>query len=168
MIQVELRPEEWRARAEELKSDGWWLADLAGLDRLRLGFDDRFGIVVSFLHRERKERQTIHVAAAGEPPTVPSVTGLWSGAAFFEREAFDMFGIHFEGHPELKRILMPDQWEGHPLRKDYGIGKVPVDFLRQPLLQIDSPGQSPRGPQSEVPLDRLGQTEDGLDREERL
>ena len=168
MIQVELAPEEWLGRAEELRRDGWWLSDLTGLDRLRLGFDNRFGIVASFLHRQRKERQTLHVAAAGDPPTVPSVTGLWSGAAFFEREIYDMFGIHFEGHPDLKRILMPDQWEGHPLRKDYGIGKVPVDFLRQPLLQIDSPGQSPRGAQADVPLDRLGQTEDGLDREERL
>ncbi|MGI8774753.1 MAG: NADH-quinone oxidoreductase subunit C [Actinomycetota bacterium] len=167
MIQVELTPDEWVGRAEELRAEGWWLADLAGLDRLRLGFDDRFGIVATFLHRERKERQTIHVAAPGEPPTVPSITHLWAGVAFFEREAFDMFGIHFEGHPNLTRILMPDQWEGHPLRKDYGVGKVPVDFLHQPLLQIDAPGQSPRATEAETSLDGLGQTEGGLNREER-
>ena len=157
MIDTELTGKEWLERAGALKDEGWWLADLCGLDRLHLGFDDRFGIVVQLLHRGRKERQTIHVAAAGEPPTVPSVTPLWPGANFFEREAYDMFGIHFDGHPHLERILMPDEWEGHPLRKDYGVGKVPVDWIPQPVLQIGAPGQSPKAEEAEVQLDRLGQ-----------
>ncbi|CAN5782931.1 hypothetical protein BH18ACT15_BH18ACT15_06450 [soil metagenome] len=113
--------------------------------------------MVQVLHQDKAERRMLHVPAPGEPPTVASVTDLWPGASFFEREAFDMFGIVFEGHPSLTRILMPDEWEGHPLRKDYGVGKVPVEFLPQPVMQIDSPGQAPSGHESLVGLDSLGQ-----------
>lgn len=149
---------EWSARAAELHGEGWQLVDLTGLDRLRLGVDgSRFAVVVQLLHFDRKERLTLRVEAEGEPPTVLSITGLWPTANFMERETFDMFGITFEGHPNLTRILMPDEWEGHPLRKDYGVGKVPVEFIEQPLLQIDSPGQSPKQPETGVHLDRLGQ-----------
>jgi len=63
-----------------------------------------------------------------ENPTVESLTPLWPGAGFAEREVYDMFGIVFAGHPDLTRILMPDDWEGHPLRKDFGVGSVPVQF----------------------------------------
>ncbi|MGH2753495.1 MAG: NADH-quinone oxidoreductase subunit C [Actinomycetota bacterium] len=157
MMDTELAGTEWLERAGALKDEGWWLADLCGLDRLHLGFEDRFGIVVQLLHRDRKERQTVHVSASGEPPALPSVTELWPGANFFEREAYDMFGIHFEGHPNLERLLMPDEWEGHPLRKDYGVGKVPVDWIPQPVLQIGAPGQSPKAGEADARLDRLGQ-----------
>jgi NADH:ubiquinone oxidoreductase subunit C len=157
MNTTEIASSEWRGRAEELKAEGWWLADLCGLDRMQLGFDDRFGVVVQLLHRERKERQTIHISAPGEPPTLTSVTSVWPGANFFEREAYDMFGIVFEGHPNLDRILMSDEWEGHPLRKDYGVGKVPVDWIEQPVLQIGAPGQAPNADDAQVRLDRLGQ-----------
>jgi NADH-quinone oxidoreductase subunit C len=167
MTEVEIKGSEWLERARALKDDGWWLVDLCGLDRSQLGYEDRFGVVVQMLHRERKERQTIHVAAPGEPPSLTSVTTLWPGANFMEREAFDMFGIDFKGHPDLTRILMPDEWEGHPLRKDYGVGKVPVDFISQPLLQIQSPGQSPAGVEAGSPLDELGQTADAPERSDR-
>lgn len=148
---------EWSERARVLKEEGWQLLGLSGLDRLHLGFEHRFGIVAHLLHHDRKERQSLHVAAPGDPPTLPSVTPVWPTANFFEREAFDLFGIHFDGHPALTRILMPEEWEGHPLRKDYGVGKVPVDFLEQPLLQIHSPGQSPRGTEAGQSTDELGQ-----------
>jgi NADH:ubiquinone oxidoreductase subunit C len=158
MAEVELQPGEWMGRAEELKKEGWQLASLCGLDRLHLGHDERFGIVVHLVHHERKERMRVHVAASGEPPALPSVTPLWAGANFMEREAFDLFGIHFDGHPNLTRILLPDEWEGHPLRKDYGVGKVAVDFIEQPFLQIQSPGQSSKGREALQELDELGQT----------
>jgi NADH-quinone oxidoreductase subunit C len=148
----------WADAARSLDGEGWWLAGLCGLDRLGLRDEGhRFEVVVQLLHHERRERKMVRVAAEGEPPTVPSIVDVWPSATNMEREAFDLFGIHFEGHPKLTRILMPDEWEGHPLRKDYGVGKVPVEFIPQPFLQIDSPGQSPVGDEAGRELDRLGQ-----------
>jgi NADH:ubiquinone oxidoreductase subunit C len=150
---------EWLERARGLKEQGWDLVDLAGLDTLGLeGFEKRFEIVVQLLHRGRKERATVHVTATGEPPTIPSVVAVWPTTNFMEREAFDMFGIVFEGHPNLTRILMPEEWEGYPLRKDYGLGKVPVEFKSQPFLQIESPGQAPIPHDAGAEVDRLGQS----------
>ncbi|MFN2389606.1 MAG: NADH-quinone oxidoreductase subunit C [Actinomycetota bacterium] len=150
---------DWLERARSLRADGWWLADLTALDRLSLGGDleHRFEVVVQLLHKDRKERMTVHVPASGDPPTVPSVTPLWPGANFFEREVFDLFGVRFDGHPDLTRIMMPDEWEGHPLRKDYGVGKVPVDFLPQPFLQVDGPRQAINAGEAGVDVDHLGQ-----------
>jgi NADH:ubiquinone oxidoreductase subunit C len=148
---------DWGERAQTLHREGWWLADLCGLDRLSLGTGARFEVVVQLLHQERKERMTLHVAADGDPPVVPSVISVWPTADFMERETFDLFGIHFDGHPNLTRIFMPEEWEGHPLRKDYGVGKVPVEFIPQPFLQIDAPGQSPKSGEARREVDRLGQ-----------
>ena len=149
---------EWTQRATELLAEGWLLMDLTAVDRLRLdGGGGRFEVVVQLINHATKERQSIHVVADGEPPTVPSVTALWPTANFFEREVFDLFGIAFEGHPNLTRIMMPEAWEGHPLRKDYGVGKVAVEFVPQPMMQVDGPGQRPAGGDAGVQLDRLGQ-----------
>ncbi|MPZ68889.1 MAG: hypothetical protein GEU71_05110 [Actinobacteria bacterium] len=151
---------EWTDTARILQDEGWLLVDLCGLDRLGLSdeaVETRFEVVVQLIHHDKRERTTVHVGASGEPPTVPSVTELWAGADHMEREAFDLMGIHFEGHPNLTRILMPDEWEGHPLRKDYGVGKVPVEFIPQPLLQIDSAGQSPNAEGAHQAIDHLGQ-----------
>jgi NADH-quinone oxidoreductase subunit C len=147
----------WSERAHELAAEGWMPVDLCGLDRLALGGESRFEVVVQLLHVERRERTTVHVAAGDDDPEVPSVAELWPAVSAMEREAFDMFGIRFEGHPNLTRILMPDEWEGHPLRKDYGVGKVPIEFVPQPFLQIDAPGQSPEGGEAGAEVDRLGQ-----------
>ncbi|HSV73745.1 MAG TPA: NADH-quinone oxidoreductase subunit C [Chthonomonadales bacterium] len=73
-------------------------------------------------------RVFVKVRVPGDDPTVPTVTGVYAGADFPEREVFDLFGIRFEGHPDLRRILMPDDWIGHPLRKDYPLGGERVQF----------------------------------------
>jgi NADH-quinone oxidoreductase subunit C len=72
------------------------------------------------------------VLAPEARPVVDSIFDLYPGVEAMEREAFDMLGIAFDGHPDLSRILMPDDWEGHPLRKDFGIGRVPVQFKETP------------------------------------
>jgi NADH-quinone oxidoreductase subunit C len=157
MTTTHLTGEEWRDHAQSFLEEGWLLQDLCGLDRSGIGGEPRFEIVVQLLHEERKERRTVHVAAEGDPPAVPSVVEAWPTASFMEREAYDMFGIRFEGHPDLTRILMPDEWEGHPLRKDYGVGKLPVEFIPQPFMQLDAPGQAPDSGESRGRVDRLGQ-----------
>jgi NADH-quinone oxidoreductase subunit C len=150
--------DQWLSRARAAKAQGWHLRALCGVDRLGLvDAPTRFEVVAQLLHHGNKERWTAYIGAAGFPPTVPSVTEIWPTADFMEREAFDMFGIHFDGHPNLTRILMPDEWEGHPLRKDYGVGKVPVEFIPQPFIQIESPGQSPKRQEAGREVDELGQ-----------
>jgi NADH:ubiquinone oxidoreductase subunit C len=148
---------EWLATARDLRNDRWQLADLCGVDARDLGFDHRFEAVAQVVNYETKERRTIHVKADGDPPTVPSVTEVWPTANFMEREAYDLIGIVFDGHPNLTRILLPDEWEGHPLRKDYGVGKVAIEFVPQPFLQIDGPGQSTGTGESRQAVDNLGQ-----------
>lgn len=100
--------------------------DLCAVDYLRR--DPRFEVVISLLSLDPPARLRLRVPVAGREPTVPSITSIYPGANFYEREAYDLFGIDFPGHPDLSRILMPDDWEGYPLRKDYGVGSVPVQF----------------------------------------
>jgi NADH-quinone oxidoreductase subunit C len=85
-------------------------------------------VVVNLVSLQHRLRLRIIVGAAGEDPTVPSLVPVWPGANYAEREVFDMFGITFADHPDLTRILMPDEWEGFPLRKDFATGSVPVQF----------------------------------------
>ena len=89
---------------------------------------ERFEIVANLLSMQHRLRLRMITTAPREEPTVHSLVPVWPGVNFAEREAYDMFGVTFEGHPDLTRILMPDEWEGHPLRKDFGVGSVPVQF----------------------------------------
>jgi NADH-quinone oxidoreductase subunit C len=162
--------EGWLERARSLKEEGWAFIDLTAVDLVHSGAreatdetEERFLVVLQFLHHARKERLMVHIPAPGEEPKVPSITSLYPGAAFFEREAYDLMGIGFDGHEGLSRIMMPDEWEGHPLRKDYGVGKVKVEFIEQPLLQIQTPGQSSTPDEAGQEVDRLGQAA-GFDR----
>lgn len=159
---------EWFERARALREEGWWLADLTVLDRLHLGGDaPRFEVVVQLLHHTNKERQTLHIPAEGDPPAAPSVIKIWPNARNHEREAYDLFGVNFEGHDDITRILLPDEWEGHPLRKDYGVGKVTVQFIPQPFMQIDAPGQGTSTVDARTDVDELGQSGMTKDTEER-
>jgi NADH-quinone oxidoreductase subunit C len=90
--------------------------------------DARFAVVYHFFSLPLKHRLRIEVLLRGDDPEVDSVTSLWAGANWLEREVWDMFGIRFRGHPNLKRILMYDEFVGHPLRKDYPVNR------RQPLI----------------------------------
>jgi NADH-quinone oxidoreductase subunit C len=96
-----------------------YLSDITPVDRFPL--EPRFELNYHLLCLDRKERLRLRVKLAGAEPTVRSVTSVWPTANWHEREAFDLFGIRFEGHPDLTRMLMPDEWEGHPLRKDYPV-----------------------------------------------
>jgi NADH-quinone oxidoreductase subunit C len=81
----------------------------------------RFQLSYHIVSHTHKERIRLRVMVDGESPEVESITAVWPAANFYEREVFDLFGIRFEGHPNLKRIMMPDEWQGHPLRKDYPV-----------------------------------------------
>jgi NADH-quinone oxidoreductase subunit C len=89
---------------------------------------ERFEVVIGLLSHGRRERLRLRVQVPESDPTVPSLFEVYPGSEALEREAFDMFGIRFEGHPDLTRILMPEDWEGYPLRKDYPVGVIPVQF----------------------------------------
>ena len=93
---------------------------------------ERFEIVVNLLSLSKKERTRLRVQVPESDCAVDSLFELYPGTEAMEREAYDMFGIVFNGHPDLTRILMPEDWEGHPLRKDYGVGRVPVQFKDAP------------------------------------
>jgi NADH-quinone oxidoreductase subunit C len=94
-----------------------FLEDVTALDRFPL--EPRFELNYQLLSLERKERIRLRVKLSGQDPVVASVTPMRPTANWLEREIFDLFGIRFEGHPDLRRIVMPDEWEGFPLRKDY-------------------------------------------------
>ena len=129
---------QWCDVAAAARSDGFdQLIDLTAVDYLTYGADrglpegvapERFEVVVSLLSHERRERLRLRLQVSADDPTVPTLFDLWPGSESLEREVYDMFGIVFEGHPDLSRILMPEDWSGHPLRKDYDAGQIPVQF----------------------------------------
>lgn len=100
-----------------------FLADVCGVDRLGKR-EPRFEVVYHLYSIPRADRIRVKVRVA-EGVDVPSVTDVWATANWHEREIFDMFGVGFTGHPDLRRILMPEDWEGHPLRKDYPVEEMP-------------------------------------------
>jgi NADH-quinone oxidoreductase subunit C len=83
--------------------------------------EPRFEVVYHLHSIQRNLRVRLKCRLAGEKPEIESVTGVWRGANWYEREVWDLFGIRFTGHPDLKRIMLPEEWEGHPLRKDYSV-----------------------------------------------
>jgi len=89
---------------------------------------ERFELVVNLLSIERRERIRLRVQVPADDPSIATLFDLYPGTEAMEREVYDMFGIVFTDHPDLTRILMPEDWDGHPLRKDYDQGRIPVQF----------------------------------------
>ena len=129
---------QWLDVAAAARADGFdQLIDLTAVDYLTYGADrslpegvqpERFEVVASLMSHERRERLRMRVQVPAHDPALPTLFDLWPGVENLEREAYDMFGITFEGHPDPSRILMPEDWSGHPLRKDYDSGRIPVQF----------------------------------------
>jgi len=89
---------------------------------------ERFEVVVNLLDMRNRRRLRARVQVPEHDASLPSLFDLHPGTEAYEREVYDMFGIEFTGHPDLSRILMPEDWDGHPLRKDYVVGEIPVQF----------------------------------------
>jgi NADH-quinone oxidoreductase subunit C len=133
--------EDYHDTVADLRASGFEMcADLCAVDYLshpgrRVPDDvapERFEVVVNLLSLSMKQRVRVRVQVPEADPSVATLFDLYPGTEAMEREAYDMHGIVFTGHPDLTRILMPEDWEGHPLRKDYGVGRVPVQFKDAP------------------------------------
>ena len=119
-LTLTIAAEEIRSAAAALQAAGYnFFEDMTAVDWFPSS--PRFQLSYHLLSHAFKERIRLRVLVEGETPAVESITPLWPGADYYEREVFDLFGIRFEGHPNLRRILMPDDWVGHPLRKDYPV-----------------------------------------------
>ncbi len=128
----------WFGVAATARADGFdQLLDLTAVDYLTYRADrslppgvqpERFEVVAGLMSHARRERLRMRVQVPADDATLPTLFDLWPGAESLEREVHDMFGIVFEGHPDPSRILMPEDWTGHPLRKDYDSGQIPVQF----------------------------------------
>ena len=118
---------DWVAITQAAHDAGYdTFVDLAAIDHFSQA--PRFEVAVNIISMTEVQRLIISTRVPYDDPTVPSLTGVFVGTNFYEREAYDLVGVVFDGHPDLTRILLPDDWEGHPLRKDYDIGAIPVEF----------------------------------------
>jgi len=118
---LEVSPEKIVEVCRSLKEERRFvrLADLTAVDWHPA--EPRFEVVYHLHSVERNERLRLKCRLAGDAAEIDSVTSVWRSANWHEREVFDLFGIVFRGHPDLRRIMMPEDWEGHPLRKDYPV-----------------------------------------------
>jgi NADH-quinone oxidoreductase subunit C len=122
-----VRRESIRAVLQQLREKGYgFMSSLHGVDHYPE--EPRLGVVYEMLDMARVDRITVKVRVSIEDPHVDSVTPRWPTADHQEREVYDMFGVIFDGHPDLRRILMPEDYEGHPQRRDFPVGGEPVIF----------------------------------------
>lgn len=137
--QVVLHPtrEQYVGVVKALADEGYAMCvDLTGVDYLQLPersvapgvTAERFEVVVNLLDIANRRRIRLRVQVPESDCTLPSLFDIHPGTEAMERETYDMFGVEFVGHPDLSRILMPEDWIGHPLRKDYEVGRIPVQF----------------------------------------
>jgi NADH-quinone oxidoreductase subunit C len=130
--------DEYLATVKALADEGYTMCiDLTAVDYLEFPHRQlpdgaetaqRFEVVVNLLDMTGRRRLRLRVQVPEDDPTLPTLFDVHPGSEAMEREVFDMFGIAFTDHPDLTRILMPEDWVGHPLRKDYDIGRIPVQF----------------------------------------
>lgn len=121
-VRMDVAPDRAFELLKVLKNEGGFdfLADIAGVDYLHYpDATDRYGVVYCLANSETAERIYVRVHVNDPDPQLPSVYSLWKGADWMEREVYDMYGVKFDGHPDLRRILMPDEFTAFPLRKDY-------------------------------------------------
>jgi NADH-quinone oxidoreductase subunit C len=111
-------------------------------DRSRVEWPGRYELVYQLRNLDTREQLRVRVFVDGDPPKVDSVHDLFGPANWDERETYDMFGVVFEGHPDLTRILMPDDWVGHPLRRDYPVGGEPVEFSEEHEMWQTAPDKA--------------------------
>ena len=113
-------PEAIRSAAAAVQAAGYnAFEDMTAVDWFPS--EPRFQLSYHILSHKFKERIRLRVMVSGTEPAVESITPVWPGANYYEREVFDLFGVRFEGHPNLRRIMMPEDWVGYPLRKDYPV-----------------------------------------------
>jgi NADH-quinone oxidoreductase subunit C len=113
-------PDQIRAAAETVKAAGYnFFEDVTAVDWFPAS--PRFQLSYHILSFGMKERIRLRVLLDEAIPAIDSITPIWSGANYYEREVFDLFGIRFDDHPNLRRIMLPEEWKGHPLRKDYPV-----------------------------------------------
>lgn len=133
--------DQWAGVVAGLLTDGWNMCvDVTAVDYMAAAearplppgvTPERFEVVATFVSYARRERLRARVQVPGDDPVITSLYTYYPGTDFMEREVYDLMGITFDGHPDLSRILMPETWDGHPLRKDYSIGSIPVQFTRK-------------------------------------
>jgi NADH-quinone oxidoreductase subunit C len=112
------------------------LTDVTAVDYLMQRRTPRFEVVYHLLSLAMRKRLRIKVPVAEEDPVVPSVTRLWKSAGWMEREVWDLYGLRFDGHPDLRRILLYEEFQGHPLRKDYPMAQRQPLYRRQDAAQV--------------------------------
>ncbi len=134
---LEIDPAHVGAVLAHLRAQGYaFLASLHGVDHYPE--EPRLGVVYELLDMSRVDRLTVKLRVPTDAPRVASVTRDWPTADHQEREVYDMFGVVFEGHPDLRRILMPEDYEGHPQRRDFPVGGEPVIFTRDEAARLEA------------------------------
>ena len=133
------------ATVSQLQGDGFnQLIDVTAVDYLTYDGErvlpdgveaERYEVVIGLISHTKRERVRLRVQVPAGDTRVPSMFDLYPGSEALEREVYDMFGIEFDNHPDLTRILMPEDWIGYPLRKDYAIGRIPVQFKDAPATR---------------------------------